>query len=248
MTIGEKLKYCRNRCGISQAKLAKLSNIDLSSISRYETDKMIPTTPQIKKIADVLGIGALAFTDTYFDCLQELETYGDLARLLIIFRKNHLIQIDGDRGDDGHILPATATFKLNPIIGAFFTATGSDDTLVKDMAFRLADKNAFFQQLFADLLKWEYVYTKYESLVSKYKDSGDENIAAALKEDDEVLGKIELELQYNNRMLKRTDGHITIKVNPDYGNAETLKKERKKAISKELKSQAKKSRSKKDDK
>lgn len=251
MTIGDKIKYCRNHCGISQVQLSKIGNIDLSSIKRYETNKVAPTYPQIKKIANALGISTLAFTNAYFEGLQQLETYGDLMGIFIILRKNHLIQIDGDRDDDGHILPTTAVFNLNPIIGVLFSAVGSEDTFLKDMAFRLADKNAFPQQLFADLLKWEYVYTKYESLVSKYKDSGDENIAAALKEDDEVLGKIELELQYNNRMLKQTDGHITVKVNPDYGNEDALMKERDKAIKKELKlqkSKSKNSRKKNDEK
>ncbi|MCM1054030.1 MAG: helix-turn-helix domain-containing protein [Bacteroides sp.] len=196
MTIGEKIKYCRNHSKITQAKLAELSGISLVSIKRYENDKMMPTLPQIKKLANALGIGALALTDTFFDSLQELETYGDLIRLLIIFRKNCLVQIDGNRDDNGHILPATATFKLNPIIGNFFCTTESNDTLAKDISFCLTDK-----KVLDNLLKWESAYNKYENLISNYKNSNDEKLIAALKENDEVLGKIELELQYDNRML-----------------------------------------------
>ncbi len=230
MTIGEKIKYCRIRCRITQAKLAELSGISLVSIKRYESDKMIPTSPQIKKLANVLGIGALAFSDTYFDSLQELETYGDLIRLLIIFRKNHLIQIDGERDENGHILSPTATFKLNPIIGKFFGLAQDRDTLTKDISFCLIDN-----RVLENLLKWESVYTKYENLVSKYKDRNDEDIIAVLKENDEVLCKIELELQYDNLMLKRTDGHITVKINPDYKNVSDFVREQEKAIDKELK-------------
>lgn len=245
MTIGEKIKFCRNHSRITQTKLAELSGISLVSIKRYENDKMIPTFPQIKKLANALGIGALALTDTFFDSLQELETYGDLIRLLIIFRKNHLVQIYGNRDDNGHILPATATFKLNPIIGNFFCTTESNDTLAKDISFCLTDK-----KVLENLLKWESAYNKYESLINKYKDSNDEKIIAALKENDEVLGKIELELQYDNRMLKRTNGQITVKINPDYGDEAALIKEREKAIAKDLKSQKaqfKTNRKKKDD-
>lgn len=247
MTIGEKIKYCRSKHGISQAQLAKIGKIDISSIKKYETNKATPTYSQVKKIAAALGMSSLAFTDTYFEALRELETYGDLMGILIILRKNHLIQIDGERTEDGHILPETAEFKLNPLIGAFFSAVGSD-TLARDMAFQFTNKDAFNQKLLKDLLNWEYVYTMYENSLIKYKDNNDESIKTALKENDEILGKIELELQYNCLMLEQTDGHLVVKINPDYGNTDSLMKEREKAIAKELKSQTKKSRSKKDDK
>lgn len=235
MTIGDKIRYCRNKCGISQAKLAELSSISLVSIKRYETNKAVPLPTQIKKLADVLGIGALAFSDTYFDSLRELETYGDLVRLMIIFRKNNLVQIVGERDESGRIRTETAEFKLNSIIGGLFR--GADDTLTKDLSFRLSDNKSL-----EGLLQWESAYNKYEQLLDKY--GNDESAQAALNENDEILGKIELELQYDNRMLKRTDGHITVKVNPDYGDAAELVKKREKAIEKELKSQAKKKRKK----
>lgn len=237
MTIGAKIRYCRNRCGISQAKLAELSGTDLSSINRYETNKTIPLPQQIKKLADALGIGALAFSDTYFDSLREVETYGDLIRVLIIFRKNNLVQIVGERDENGRIRTETAEFKLNPIIGGLFSA--ADDTLV-NQTFRLNDNKTL-----EGLLQWESAYSKYEQLLDKY--GNDESAQAALNENDEILGKIELELQYDNRMLKRTNGHITVKVNPDYGDATELAKKREKAIKKELKSQAKKKRKKSTD-
>lgn len=231
MTIGDKIRCCRKRCGISQAKLAEISGVDLSSIKRYETNKATPLPPQIKKLSDALGIGTLAFSDTYFDSLRELETYGDLVRLMIIFRKNNLVQIVGERDESGRIQTETAEFKLNPIIGGLFRAAG--DTPVGEISFRLRDNKTL-----EGLLRWESAYYKYEHLLNKY--GNDESAQAVLKENDEMLGKIELELQYDNRMLKRTNGHITVKVNPDYGDATELAEKREKAIEKELKSQAKK--------
>lgn len=238
MTIGDKIKYCRTRNKLSQAKLSELCGISLVSIKRYETNKAIPLPPQIKKLANALGIGALVFSETYFDSLQELETYGDLIRLLIIFRKNHLVQIDGERDESGRIRTETAEFKLNPIIGGLFRV--ADDTLAKDVSFRLSDNKSL-----EGLLQWESAYSKYEQLFDKY--GNDESAQATLNENDEILGKIELELQYDNRMLKRTDGHITVKVNPDYVDTTELAKKREKVIEKELKSQAKKKRKKSTD-
>lgn len=238
MTIGDKIKYCRIRNRLSQAKLAELCGISLVSIKRYENNKAIPLPPQIKKLADALGIGALAFSDTYFDSLRELETYGDLVRLMIILRKNNLVQIVGERDESGRIQTETAEFKLNPIIGGLFRA--ADDTLARDVSFRLSDNKSL-----EGLLQWESAYSKYEQLLDKY--GNDESAQAALNENDEILGKIELELQYDNRMLKRMDGHITVKVNPDYVDTTELAKKREKAIEKELKSQAKKKRKKSTD-
>lgn len=179
MTIGDKIKYCRNKRGISQAKLAELSGADLSAIKRYETNKINPTPPQGKKLARALGIGALAFSDMYFESIQELETYGDLIRLLIIFRKNRIIQIDGERDESGHIQAQTAVFKLNPTIGSFFCTVGNGDKFAKDIDFRFKDNKTL-----ENLLNGENLFTKYEDLSVKKKD--DKDAKAILKgiEDD----------------------------------------------------------------
>ena len=60
MTIGEKIKYFRTRIGITQAKLAELSGIHPVSIRKYETNKMVPQSPQIDRIAEALGISSFA--------------------------------------------------------------------------------------------------------------------------------------------------------------------------------------------
>ena len=60
MTIGEKIKYFRTRIGITQAKLAELSGIHPVSIRKYETNKMVPQSPQIDRIAEALGISQSA--------------------------------------------------------------------------------------------------------------------------------------------------------------------------------------------
>lgn len=210
MTLGDKIKYCRNRCGISQAKLAELSGISLVSIKRYETNKAIPLPPQMKKLTDSLGISSLAFSDTYFDSLQKLETYGDLIRLLIIFHKNQIIQINGKRDKDGQIQANTSVFKLNPLIGNFFKAINNSDEST-NISFCLTDK-----RILEKILMWENAYNKYNCLLKEYEDSNNKNVQAALKTADEKLCTLELELQYDNQMLKRTNGHIVVKINPDY--------------------------------
>lgn len=49
MTIGEKIRYCREQIGITQGKLAELTGIHPVSIRKYETNKMQPQPPQLEK-------------------------------------------------------------------------------------------------------------------------------------------------------------------------------------------------------
>ena len=56
MTFGEKLTEIRKNKGISQQELGKLTSIDKRIISRYETDKTIPSIDAAKKLADALQV------------------------------------------------------------------------------------------------------------------------------------------------------------------------------------------------
>lgn len=61
MTIGEKIKYFRNRTGITQSKLAELSGIHPVSIRKYETNRMIPGVEVLNRIAKALNVSLDAF-------------------------------------------------------------------------------------------------------------------------------------------------------------------------------------------
>lgn len=65
MTFGEKLTEIRKDRGLSQQELGKLTNIDKRIISRYETDKTIPSIDAAKKLADALRVS--------LDYLTELD-------------------------------------------------------------------------------------------------------------------------------------------------------------------------------
>ena len=98
MTIGEKIKYFRTQKGITQAKLAELSGIHPVSIRKYETNKMIPQSQQIDKIAEALEISSFAITG--FENNIRLETVGDFMGLLIMLIKTNIVLIEGERGEN----------------------------------------------------------------------------------------------------------------------------------------------------
>ncbi|NJM14260.1 MAG: helix-turn-helix transcriptional regulator [Bacteroidales bacterium] len=56
MTFGERLTEARKNKGVSQEQLGKMTNIDKRIISRYETDKTVPSIDVARKIADALHV------------------------------------------------------------------------------------------------------------------------------------------------------------------------------------------------
>lgn len=194
MTIGEKIKYCRCRCQISQAQLAELSDISLVSIKRYETNKMIPSQSQAQKLADIFGVDIGVFTDPISSWMFKLETYGDLTKLIMISRKNQIILINGTRMEDGKLDANTVTFSVNSQIGKCFQSTKCDCS-ADEIQFSIKNK-----AVLDNILKWESLYTKFEDLSEKYKN--DENANSILKVIQDNLDLIELEMEYNASLLE----------------------------------------------
>lgn len=222
MTIGEKIKYCRHRYNITQAKLAELSGVSLVSIKRYESNKTIPVKSHIEKLADALGIGSFAFSDMNIDFPSKMETYGDLIGLLMFLRKIHVVAIDGTRDDDGRLVPNTATFSIAPMIGKVFQSSVLEHS-VEDIQLSLKSQN-----ILDGLLKWESVYNKYEHLSEKYKD--DEKAQTTLTSIEEDLAVIELEMQCNSTLLERVKDTPVVKIASDKNKAKPTraKKQQKK--------------------
>ena len=123
MTIGEKIKYFRIQKGMTQAKLAELSGIHPVSIRKYETNKMIPQSQQIDKIAETLEISSFAITG--FENNIRLETVGDFMGLLIMLIKINIVLIEGERGENEIYKQETVAFKINPFLSQFFTLSDS---------------------------------------------------------------------------------------------------------------------------
>ena len=58
MLINEKLKFLRKKRGLTQAELAKLTNVSQQTIWVYEAGKQKPTTNTLIQLAKVLGVKA----------------------------------------------------------------------------------------------------------------------------------------------------------------------------------------------
>ena len=209
MTIGEKIKYFRLRMGITQAKLAELSGIHPVSIRKYETNKMIPQTPQIDRIADALGVSS--FSISGIENNIRLETIGDFMGVLIMLIKTNIVTIEGERGEDSVYKAETVSFKVNPLIAKFFNVkTGEQEFDANTIMFYLKKSN-----LLDDILKWEKINYGYEKCAAKYSDTPDKATLKALEGLKDAKDAIEMELQLSGIMLD-SKGGISVKISPNF--------------------------------
>lgn len=56
MTLGQKVKHCREKLGYTQKELAKRTQTSQSYISRLEKDDFNPSTQMVVSIAVTLGV------------------------------------------------------------------------------------------------------------------------------------------------------------------------------------------------
>ena len=82
MTLGERIRYCREKRGMTQQQLAEASGIHPVSIRKYETDRMEPQLKQLRRLAEALNISYVALSGNHEIGFQ-LNTIGDLHSILL---------------------------------------------------------------------------------------------------------------------------------------------------------------------
>ena len=56
MTLGEKIREARRKCGLSQSQLAEKMSVSRSAIAKWETDKGLPDVGNLKVLARLLNV------------------------------------------------------------------------------------------------------------------------------------------------------------------------------------------------
>lgn len=193
LTIGDRIKYFRKRRGLTQAQLAEVTGIHPVSIRKYETNKMQPQLAQIEKIADALCLNTSAITGSYSEIIK-LETVGNLMSLLIMWHKSGILTLQGERGEDNRLKPASVHLVPNPALNKYFSLTteGKNNEAIPldDLILKLQPDIDLEK-----ILRWESLYNGFHRMSTQYHDSTDENILTALNELHTDLTLIEMELQ-----------------------------------------------------
>ena len=60
MTFGQRLRDSRQKAGMSQAELTRLSGVPKTMLSRYENDHILPSISTLQKLSTALGVGDAA--------------------------------------------------------------------------------------------------------------------------------------------------------------------------------------------
>ena len=69
MTLGEKIREARRKCGLSQEQLAERLSVSRSAIAKWETDKGLPDVGNLKILARLLNVSV----DHLLDETQTVE-------------------------------------------------------------------------------------------------------------------------------------------------------------------------------
>lgn len=107
MTLGQKIKYYREKQKMGQEHLAALSHIAVSTIRKYEADERNPKEEQIEKLAYALHISPAALKDnTISDLIDALPALYNIG----LFGD---IQFCGEADAEGNYDPETFSIKFN---------------------------------------------------------------------------------------------------------------------------------------
>ena len=55
MTLGEKIKACRQTAGMSQEKVAELVGVSRQAVTKWEANQSAPNTENLFKLAEIFG-------------------------------------------------------------------------------------------------------------------------------------------------------------------------------------------------
>ena len=209
MTIGEKIKYFRTCIGITQGKLAELSGIHPVSIRKYETNKMVPQTPHIIKLAEALNVSPFAFTD-FCDGIK-LQTSGDMIGYLLMLLKNNVLYLDGERDEKGRIKKETAVLKTHKLLNANYEIKSDDKQIPLDTAFIKITSD----RLLEDIIMWDKYMHSYKLMVEGLSGNTDKTVQKSVDMYKDAIELLELKM-YESNIMFNEDGGISVKIPPNY--------------------------------
>lgn len=95
MTVGEKIRYYREKNRLSPIQLAENAGLPVDNIRKYESGARNPKIEPLKKIASALGININTLLDI------DLKTPADVAPYLLKIGQRCGIEFIGEKNADG---------------------------------------------------------------------------------------------------------------------------------------------------
>lgn len=178
MTIGEKIKYVRKLYHMSSAELAERTGIHPVSIRKYESNKMVPQSAQIERLAATFHLSPAIFsglTDMRFD----FQYSGDCLGMLIMLYTSGALIINGERDEKNILKKETVKFTVSPLLQKFLQFSEKDKALsFEDVNVLIKDNDTLERFIF-----WEFMYTRRDELYDAYMEE-------ETKENEEAYNQI----------------------------------------------------------
>ncbi len=178
MTIGEKIKYVRKLYHMSSAELAERTGIHPVSIRKYESNKMVPQTAQIERLAAAFHLSPAIFsglTDMRFD----YQFSGDCLGMLIMLYTSGTLIISGERNEKNILKKETVKFTVSPLLQRFLQFSEKNKALsFEDVNILIKDNDTLDRFIF-----WEFMYNRRDELYDAYMEE-------ETKENEEAYNQI----------------------------------------------------------
>lgn len=163
MTIGEKIKYVRKLYHMSSAELAERTGIHPVSIRKYESNKMVPQSAQIERLAAAFHLSPAIFsglTDMRFD----FQYSGDCLGMLIMLYTSGALIVNGERDEKNILKKETVKFTVSPLLQKFLQFSEKDKALsFEDVNVLIKDNDTLDRFIF-----WEFMYNRRDELYDAY--------------------------------------------------------------------------------
>ena len=178
MTIGEKIKYVRKLYHMSSAELAERTGIHPVSIRKYESNKMVPQSAQIERLAAAFHLSPAIFsglTDMRFD----FQYSGDCLGMLIMLYTSGALIINGERDEKNILKKETVKFTVSPLLQRFLQFFEKNKALsFEDVNILIKDNDTLDHFIF-----WEFMYNRRDELYDAYMEE-------ETKENEEAYNQI----------------------------------------------------------
>ena len=204
MTIGEKIKYVRKLYHMSSAELAERTGIHPVSIRKYESNKMIPQSAQIERLAAAFHLSPAIFsglTDMRFD----FQYSGDCLGMLIMLYTSGALIINGERDEKSILKKETVKFTVSPLLQKFLQFSEKNKALpFEDVNVLIKDNDTLERFIF-----WEFMYNRRDELYDAYMEEETKENEEAFKQICNDYDEIEMNTFLQGR-LRNTAMQTTI--------------------------------------
>ena len=195
MTIGEKIKYVRKLYHMSSAELAERTGIHPVSIRKYESNKMVPQSAQIERLAAAFHLSPAIFsglTDMHFD----FQYSGDCLGMLIMLYTSGALIINGERDEKSILKKETVKFTVSPLLQRFLQFSEKDNALsFEDVNVLIKDNDTLDRFIF-----WEFMYNRRDELYDAYMEEKTKENEEAFKQICNDYDEIEMNTFLQGRL------------------------------------------------